>query len=223
MNEEILAEIRCEIENLKAKVAVLEQRLSDIENAEKATEVEEAGDMEISVEDIIDLEEYSEEPVKESVVEDLPLETIAEPEPEPVKEPEPEPIKEPEPEPVEERAFTDLFGGPAEVDNSVNARHSAKVAKTLSDAYGRSEAWRTDMPGSPVKNVLSAISLNDRLLFIRSLYSDNAGAFSQDVQMINAGTSFEGVVDKLKAAHPDWNYDGEAVYRLMMAIRRKLS
>lgn len=215
MNEEILAEIRCEIENLKAKVSFLEQRLSDIENSEKAPQDQEAGDMEISAEDIIDLEEYSEEPVKESIVEDLPLETIAEPEP--------EPIKEPEPEPVEERAFTDLFGGPAEVDNSVNARHSAKVAKTLSDAYGRSEAWRTDMPGSPVKNVLSAISLNDRLLFIRSLYSDNAAAFSQDIQMINAGTSFEGVVDRLKAAHPEWNYDGEAVYRLMMAIRRKLS
>lgn len=210
MNEEILAEIRSEIALLKERIASLEDKVSTLEVPGEKTVSENEPVMEISLDELLDIVEEPQE---------------NEPTPEVVEEPQEEPAAIEEPQPVEEaqedpEPLTDLFG--EAIDNSINARHSQRQKKAIVDALEHDEAWRRDMPGAPVKNVLSAISLNDRLLFIRSLFADDAAAFSATAQMINSAVSFEAVVDRLKAEHPKWDFNGEAVYRLMMAARRRL-
>ncbi|MBO4466064.1 MAG: hypothetical protein J5748_05240 [Bacteroidales bacterium] len=134
---------------------------------------------------------------------------------EPEVDPEPvvEPVEvEPEPEPVEE--------SPAEpVDLSIDME--ALGAKTVPDA--KNFQWMIDLPGSPVANVISAISLNDRVLFINTLFKEDPSLFQQTIAAFNGMQTIDEAVSYVIANFPDWNLNSEVVYRLMMAVRRKLS
>ena len=84
------------------------------------------------------------------------------------------------------------------------------------------QAWRTDMPGTPVKDVRSAISLNDRIIFINYLFGEDPLAFQNAITQINTMTSLDQVVDYVKAEFPEWDLNSELVYRFMMAVRRRV-
>ena len=152
---------------------------------------------------------------------------------EPETEAEPEQVAgtEPEPKPEdlpEEDGFS-LFGGMAEEEEP-----KAKKTKTPSEhrqysghkviaeqKYGN-EAWRKDMPGPEVKDVRSAISLNDRVMFISTLFRDDSMLFQDVINKINALTTLEKAVQYLKENFPEWDMDSELVYRFMMSVRRKI-
>lgn len=87
--------------------------------------------------------------------------------------------------------------------------------------YGN-EAWRKDMPGPEVKDVRSAISLNDRVMFISTLFRDDSMLFQDVINKINALTTLEKAVQYLKENFPEWDMDSELVYRFMMSVRRKI-
>jgi hypothetical protein len=84
------------------------------------------------------------------------------------------------------------------------------------------QAWRTDMPGTPVKDIRSAISLNDRILFINMLFGQDPMAFQDALTKINQMASLDEVVDFVVAERPEWELESETVYRFMMAVRRKI-
>ena len=131
--------------------------------------------------------------------------------PEPV-EIEPAPVEiepEPEEEPVESEP----------VDLSIDME--ALGAKTVPDA--KNFQWMIDLPGSPVANVISAISLNDRVLFINTLFKEDPSLFQQTIAAFNGMETINEAVSYVIANFPDWNLNSEVVYRLMMAVRRKLS
>ena len=48
----------------------------------------------------------------------------------------------------------------------------AKADTAVMDVMAEKQAWRTDRPGMPVKNIISAISLNDRVLLINTLFGE---------------------------------------------------
>ena len=95
---------------------------------------------------------------------------------------------------------------------------SAPIIDTMTDK----QAWRTDMPGSPVKDVRSAISLNDRILFINKLFDEDPMAFQEAVGKVNSFETFAQVVEYISSEHSDWNLESDTVYRFMMAVRRKV-
>ena len=78
------------------------------------------------------------------------------------------------------------------------------------------------MPGGAVKDIRSAISLNDRILFINKLFAEDPIAFQTAVGKLNTMESLEQVVEYVVAEHPDWNLESDIVYRFMMAVRRKV-
>ena len=90
------------------------------------------------------------------------------------------------------------------------------------DIYSDHEAWRTDIPGSELKDIMSAISLNDRALFINSLFSENPGLFVSTVSDLNTMSSLDDAVRYIRTHFPDWDMDSDLVYRFMMEVRRKL-
>ena len=96
------------------------------------------------------------------------------------------------------------------------------VSPTVKDRLSEKEAWRKDMPGQPVKDVRSAVSLNDRALFIHTIFREDPLLFSRTVTEINAMDTLEQVVDYLSANFPEWDMDSDLVYRFMMAVRRKV-
>lgn len=174
------------------------------------------------------------EPEVEQETEDLPeavpgQEIQAEPETE--AEPEQVAGTEPEPKPEdlpEEDGFS-LFGGMAEEEEPKARKTKAPSEhrqysghKVIADQKYGNEAWRKDMPGPEVKDVRSAISLNDRVMFISTLFRDDSMLFQDVINKINALTTLEKAVQYLKENFPEWDMDSELVYRFMMSVRRKI-
>lgn len=176
------------------------------------------------------------EPETELESEDLPdadpgQGTQAEPETE--AEPEqiagPEPEAEPVPEDLPEEDGFSLFGGMAEEEEPKARKTKAPSEhrqysghKVITDQKYGNEAWRKDMPGPEVKDVRSAISLNDRVMFISTLFRDDSMLFQDVINRINALTTLEKAVQYLKENFPEWDMDSELVYRFMMSVRRKI-
>lgn len=152
---------------------------------------------------------------------------------EPETEAEPEQLAgtEPEPKPEdlpEEDGFS-LFGGMAEEEEPKARKTKAPSEhrqysghKVIADQKYGNEAWRKDMPGPEVKDVRSAISLNDRVMFISTLFRDDSMLFQDVINKINALTTLEKAVQYLKENFPEWDMDSELVYRFMMSVRRKI-
>lgn len=216
-----------------------EPETEDLPESEPETEQEPAQEAEQETEDLPESE-----PEAEPEPEDMPeAEPEADPgqgtqaEPETEAEPEqiagPESVTGPEPEPVpedlpEEDGFS-LFGGMAEEEEPKARKTKAPSEhrqysghKVIADQKYGNEAWRKDMPGPEVKDVRSAISLNDRVMFISTLFRDDSMLFQDVINRINALTTLEKAVQYLKENFPEWDMDSELVYRFMMSVRRKI-
>lgn len=211
----MMISIRQQIELLDAKMAELQKITSPADSAVDPI------DLDISSFDVVEVDDDLPFDEPEAVTETQPVaEPVTEPEPvvepEPIAEPEPEPIvEEPAPEPVREAA-------PVETEEDLPAEAMPQVQETIIDTMTEKQAWRTDMPGSPVKDVRLAISLHERVLFINHLFSEDPMAFQATINRINASESLEQVVDYVKDTFPQWNLDSDLVYRFMMAVRRKI-
>ncbi len=242
----MMATIRIQLEKLDAKMAELQQvvdpedvaampidlEIDDIEIAEQPVEVLDEDDLpfveapveapvevpvEVPVVETVIEEPVVEEPVVEPVVE----EAVEEPAVEPTV-PEEEPVTvEEEPETSEEDDDDDLplFAEPKPIFEA--AQDSPKVKKAVIDVMTNKEAWRTDMAGSPVRDLLSAISLNDRVQFINVLFDEDPVKFQQARAKINAMTSLDDVVAFI-TTNFNWDMSSQVVYRFMMAVRRKV-
>ena len=195
-------------------------------------------------------EETGAEPVAEDMpaeisataeVEDIPAETEAEPA-------EVAPVREMA-EPTEGTAQAEKTAPAAETEeddlpffDDVPAKPARPVKKKTSSESGRKaivdsitadaavmdvmaeqQAWRTDRAGSPVKNVISAISLNDRVLLINILFKEDPLLFQDTIAAFNSMSGFEEAVTYVKQHFPEWDLNSDPVYRLMMAVRRKFS
>lgn len=221
----------------------------DLEQENILPDIAEIADVEVTVEaPVVEpaVEEVEVKPVAEDI-EDMPEETVASEE-ETTEEPEAQEIEmQPETQVIDdmpEAAGQDivgddlqeeddgsLFGGFGDVEpvrektrsvKTVNDANSSRVHKTIGESHTGTRAWLTDMPGPEVKDIRSAISLNDRVMFISSLFREDSMLFQDVVSKINAQTSIDKVVSYLEETFPEWNMDSELVYRFMMAVRRKI-
>ncbi len=104
----------------------------------------------------------------------------------------------------------------------INQAASRKSRKAVMDVHSGTPAWLTDRPGSPVKDIRSAISLNDRILFIDVLFKGDSAMYHSAASLINGMSSIDEVKAYVEEQFPDWNMNSDAVYRFMMAVRRKV-
>lgn len=200
-----------------------EPETEDLPESEQEVEQEPAQEVEQEPEDLPEAvpgKEIQEEP-----------ETEAEPEQVAGTEPEAESeqVAGPAPEDLPEEDGFSLFGGMAEEEEPKARKTKAPSEhrqysghKVIADQKYGNEAWRKDMPGPEVKDVRSAISLNDRVMFISTLFRDDSMLFQDVINKINALTTLEKAVQYLKENFPEWDMDSELVYRFMMSVRRKI-
>ena len=99
---------------------------------------------------------------------------------------------------------------------------AAKAAKSVNDRSATPHAWRTGLPGSPVRNILSAISLNDRVLFINTLFQEDPALFQSTIAQFNEMQTLDEAEAYIETHFPGWNLDSDIAFRFMMAVRRKL-
>ena len=225
----------------EAEVPETEISVTDVQEVEdvveQEAEVPEAEDVvEPVVEDTVDddlpfddvpaepAEEQFEEPVEETFQENV-EEQVEEPVEVLMEEPAEEPVMFIE-EPVEPVADEDddlpIFAEPEPEPVPQAAPIDSKPRQAVIDSMTDRQAWRTDMPGTPVKDIRSAISLNDRILFINMLFGQDPMAFQDALTKINQMISLDEVVDFVVTGRPEWDLESETVYRFMMAVRRKV-
>jgi hypothetical protein len=132
-----------------------------------------------------------------------------------------EPVEQVTDEPAEEDDdLPGVFDLPEPV--TVESKAAEQAKPVLDDVIMADYAWRKDMPGSSVKDIRSAIGLNDRVRFINHLFNEDAQAFVNTLSEINRMESMEEVVGYVCERHPEWEMGSELVYRFMMAVRRKI-
>lgn len=164
------------------------------------------------VETVVEEPVVEEVAVQETVVEETPVVEVEEDLPVAVE----------EDLPVAEEDDDDdlpLFAEPTPLFEAAQA--SPKAKKAVLDVMEDKQAWRTDMPGAPVRDLLSAISLNDRVQFINTLFNGDPAIFQQTRAKINMMTSLDQVLEFI-TANFNWDLNSQVVYRFMMAVRRKI-
>ena len=219
---QILSEIMDMMASIRSQLELLDAKMAELQNTVGQGEAE-AMPIDLDIDDVPEVEEVVEEVVVEE--DDLPF--YDEPAEEPVVEPVVESVEEPvadEPvveEPVEEDDDDlPIFAEPEPVYEAAPVEPKAKTA--VIDAMTDKQAWRTDMPGTAVKDIRSAISLNDRILFINNLFAQDPMAFQEALTKINQMTTLDEVVEYVVSEQPGWNLESDTVYRFMMAVRRKV-
>ena len=215
--KELLAELERGLSELKEKIAVMEKLIAEY-NRTETSDSEENGEVaehiELVHEDFLpEISEAVQEEIapeitatSETAVGDLPAEE----------------------EDAPESVFGELWGEskPAAAKKpaprTLNDVNAASVHKAVIDSRPDKPRWYTDIPGSEVKDVRSAISLNDRVLFICSLFRDDSMLFQDVVNRINSFPTLEKAVEYLSETFPEWDIYSDNVHRFMMAVRRKI-
>ncbi len=205
--QQILSEIKSMMASVRSQLEMLDAKIAEFQQ-------------------IVDSEDLAEEPIDiEIELDDIPeavaVEEIAAPVELPEEEPVVEMILEPEEVRTEEPVAED--GVEPATDVVTFADRAEEEAKpTINDILAADCAWRRDMPGAQVRDIRSAISLNDRVIFINLLFEEDAQSFVNALSRINSMETLDEAVGFITSEFPSWDMNSELVYRFMMAVRRKL-
>jgi len=233
--QQILSEIREMISSVRVQLDALEAKVAMLSQAPVVEEVEDEP-IDLDIEDMLDDIPVAEAvaPVAETVVaeaveaavepvvdDDLPFDDVPVVEEPVVEEPvliDEVPVVLEEPVVEEEHVVEeDLPVAEILVDAA-----AANARTAVIDAMTAKESWRTDIPGSPVKDIRSAISLHDRIIFINGLFGEDPMLFQEVLTAINSMSSVDDVVAYLAEKRPEWDMNSDEVYRFMMAVRRRI-
>ena len=223
--QQILAEIKVMMGTIRSQLELLDAKMAELQ---QCVDPEVFDEDDLPFDDLPELDPEFTPELDSELEPELETQPELESEPEPETESEPEsesePEQNPEPEPESEQdEDEDLPGVFDQPEPLYAAAQSApKVKPSVVEVMAETHPWRTDMPGTTVKDVRSAISLNDRIIFINYLFDEDPMAFQEAITQINTMTSLDQAVDYLSSDHPDWDFTSELVYRFMMAIRRRL-
>ena len=218
----LMNSVRMQLEQLDTKMAELQQMYDPQEFESDPIDL---GVFPLDLDDNVTFEAETEEV---AVEEDLPEpEAVSEVEIEPEVSEELEISEEPVEEVVEveeeEPAGDDLFMAVEEPVILHQQVQAAAAQTAVIDVMAKKHAWRSDRPGTPVKDIRAAIALADRALFINRLFGEDAMKFMDTLNHINQMSNLDEAVEYLAATYPEWDFDSDVVYRFMMAVRRKIN
>ena len=222
---ELINELRAEIAALSLRVEQLEKQMAetqlldfDAETIEAAVEPKAAEAPAEAPEAVLAAEAVPAEAVEPSVLEET-AELAAEPAEPAADAPAAEEPEAAEPAEAPEAVLVEEPAAEAPIWD-LDIRLEGTGVNPLPDLH--SFQWMMDIPGGEVANLISGISLNDRVLFINTLFREDPKLFQKTVTQLNAMASIEDAVSFLVNHFPEWNLSSELVYRFMMAVRRKL-
>ena len=195
-NAAIIEEIRATIVRLREEIGTLEDRLSELDFQES--------------------EQTEAVVVEEAVIEESPLDITLDDDMPQIEELQDSVFQT---EPAQKQGI--LEEKPVEAVFEQAAEDAPKVffESVIPDTL----PWKRDVPGSAVQNILSAISLNDRVQFINVLFGGDPLLFQNTIRNLNSFSLLAEAENFIAATFPKWKLDSDVVYRFMMAVRRKLN
>ncbi len=84
---------------------------------------------------------------------------------------------------------------------------------------GSTPEWMRDNPGPKVSDLHMAVTLNDKIYFIKELFASDEEQFKLSIQKLNDMESLTQALDYTRSAFPGWNEESPAVYRFYMLLR----
>ena len=108
------------------------------------------------------------------------------------------------PEPEEEIEF---------LSENINFFHEAPKRTNI--------AWKGNILGPKVNNLNEAITINDKLFFIKNLFNNDNEQYRLSIQKLNEMESMNEALDYTRSAFPDWDEDSDIIYRFYMILRRR--
>ncbi len=245
--QQILSEIKSMMASIRSQLEILDAKMAELQQVVDPEEIAlETVDIDIDLDEVVEAAHLEEVTVQEILMEEdareeLPVVEEEFPEAEKIEEaevevetedtladdlPESDESAEDDLPVVEESADDDLpesiFAEPESVPVTVAEKAEKKAKLTINDMMADNCAWRKDIPGAPVRDIRSAISLNDRVIFINLLFEEDAQKFVNALTQINGMETFDQAVEYLTSEFPAWDMNSELVYRFMMAVRRRL-
>lgn len=215
--QQILTEIRSIMASIRSQMDLLDAKMAEYQQT-AGTDPEDLApiDLEIDVETVEIKVVDDDLPSDDLPFEDVPVEEVH------AQDLQDEDLPEDE---VEESIFGFIKESVSESSPEseyVPVVESVEPEPAVIDTMTARHPWRTDMPGTAVKDIRSAISLNDRIIFINYLFNEDPMHFQETLNRINQMSSFDEAVNYVMSEHSVWDLDSEVVYRFMMAVRRRL-
>jgi hypothetical protein len=196
---------------------------------------------ELTLEDIGEDWDEEEDPEEVAAVIPEPVAIVAEPEPEPTPEPvkaavmpaaavEPEPISEPEPESVAEAPEVKPAPAPQPV---VAPQHTQIMVpedqvitlnQRMSAQMGGGSRMSDHLSAQPISDLKSAISLNDKLMYIKDLFNGYGLAYSEAIDHLNRMQSFaeaEGFLKSNYATKNHWDDKQTTADKFFAVLQRR--
>ncbi len=81
--------------------------------------------------------------------------------------------------------------------------------------------WMRDIPGPQVDDLHKAVTLNDKLYFIRELFKGDEDQYRLSLQRLNEMESMKEALEYTRNAFTHWDEESNAVYRFYMLLRRR--
>ncbi|UCH13241.1 MAG: hypothetical protein JSV22_08995 [Bacteroidales bacterium] len=79
----------------------------------------------------------------------------------------------------------------------------------------------TKLKSKPIINIADAIGINDKFIFIKELFNDDADKYDKTIEVLNNATNFNDAYNYLMGNF-NWDMDNSLVQILLDLIRRKL-
>jgi SET domain-containing protein len=76
------------------------------------------------------------------------------------------------------------------------------------------------LQAKPIKNLAAAIGINERFLYTRELFANDAKKFEQAIEIMNNAASFNDAYNYMIREYT-WDMDSEMVQDLLELVKRK--
>lgn len=73
---------------------------------------------------------------------------------------------------------------------------------------------------SPISNIFTAIGINEKFLFIKELFNENAELFHSTIEKLNQANSFNEAIEYIDKNFT-WNFESSTVHKLLELVRRR--
>lgn len=195
----------------KEEISTIPEQEEIKKEKEKSVEVEKQINKSQEISETVDIEIIEESPVKEP-------ELVNEA---PILDEKPKEQKPPvEDKPTKKTAEIKQNGNSPEI---VADKFQSKnfVHDTISKKNIKKDV-SSKMQSKPIKDINSAIGLNDKFIFIRELFNNNKDQYLETIQVLNNFDTFENAVSFLDENF-DWDSEDPNYERLKELVRRKYS
>jgi hypothetical protein len=134
--------------------------------------------------------------------------------------------EEPVPEAPKETVHTEYKKDPHQEKTEVDEEKPMTINQRISAQMSKTSGYSEQAHAQPVADLKQAISLNDKLLYIRDLFNGYNLAYSEAIDILNRFSSYKEAEDFLKtnyAVKNQWDTKQTTADKLYASLRRRYS